>query len=345
MTELPTERILVIGGSGFVGTEVVRQLLAAGHSVRIAGIVRDQNDPDLWVPCDVRDVDALRRACADVDVIYNLAAAHRDDVRPRSLYEEVNVGGARNLCDVATELSIKRIIFTSSVAVYGLPEGEVDETAECRPFNDYGRTKLAAEEVYREWAGADPGRSLTIVRPTVVFGEGNRGNVYELMRQIASGRFVMIGRGRNRKSMAYVENAAAFLIYALGFSPGYRLFNYVDKPDFDMNTLVGEISRAVGRKSALPFRVPYIVGYGLGLLLDGVAFLIKRNLPISAVRVKKFCASTQFSAAKAQASGFTPPVPLEAALRHTLAAEFEAETRRLQLASHQGDEKQPQTGS
>ena len=222
---MPPERILVIGGTGFVGIELVRQLVAAGHSVRIAGIARDQSHPDLWMSCDVRDVDALRHVCADVDVIYNLAAVHRDDVRPRSLYEEVNVGGARNICRVATELSVRSIIFTSSVAVYGLPEGEVDETAECRPFNDYGRTKLAAEEVYRDWAKADPDRSLTIVRPTVVFGEGDRGNVYELMSQIALERFVMIDRDRNRKSMAYVENVVDFCVHALRFVPGCQLFN------------------------------------------------------------------------------------------------------------------------
>lgn len=321
---MPIERILVVGGSGFIGTELVRQLLAAGHTVRIADKVNSQAYPDLWVSCDVRDVDSLRRVFADVDVIYNLAAEHRDDVRPRRLYDEVNVDGARNVCRVAAERSVRRIIFTSSVAVYGIPDGELDETAPPKPFNDYGRTKSAAEEVYRDWLAEDPNRSLTIVRVTVVFGEGNRGNVYELIRQIASGRFVMVGRGENRKSMAYVQNVAAFLVYALGFGPGYHLFNYVDKPDFDMKRLVDEISRAVGRELALPFRVPYSVGYSLGLLMDALAFLLKRNLPISAVRIKKFCATTQFSAAKAHATGFTPPIRLEEGLRHTLVAEFES---------------------
>lgn len=72
----------------------------------------------------------------------------------------------------------------------------------------------------------------------MVFGEQNRGNVYNLLRQIASGKFIMIGSGQNRKSMAYVENVAAFIEHALGFGPGVHIYNYIDKPDFDMNTLV-----------------------------------------------------------------------------------------------------------
>ena len=79
-------------------------------------------------------------------------------------------------------------------------------------------------------------RSLVIVRPTVVFGEGNRGNVYNLLRQIASRRFLMFGDGRNKKSMAYVENVAAFIEYSLSFKKGVHIYNYIDKPDFDMNS-------------------------------------------------------------------------------------------------------------
>lgn len=83
---------------------------------------------------------------------------------------------------------------------------------------------------------------MTIIRPTVVFGEGNRGNVYNLFRQIASGRFVMIGSGNNMKSMAYVENIAARLEHALDQQSTYQVSNYVDKPDFTMNQLVDVIS-------------------------------------------------------------------------------------------------------
>ena len=160
-----------------------------------------QTFPDKTRIADVRDIDALRKM-VEGDVIINLAAEHRDDVTPRSLYDEVNVEGAKNVCRVAQEKWINKIIFTSSVAVYGFAEPNTDEKGKFAPFNDYGRTKMLAEQVYKNWYEKDPdNRCLVIIRPTVVFGEQNRGNVYNLLNQIAKGHFIMIGNGQNKKSM------------------------------------------------------------------------------------------------------------------------------------------------
>jgi GlcNAc-P-P-Und epimerase len=99
----------------------------------------------------VRSIEALRNAVPEGGVLINLAAEHRDDVRPKSLYDEVNVDGARNLCQVAREKGIQHIIFTSSVAVYGFAPAGTDESGEINYFNDYGRTKWLAEGVFKEW--------------------------------------------------------------------------------------------------------------------------------------------------------------------------------------------------
>jgi GlcNAc-P-P-Und epimerase len=317
-----SQRIAVIGGAGFIGLRLVRRLLAAGHQVRIVDRVACPSFPELSTIADVRDAEALTKACEGAEVLYNLAAEHRDDVQPVSLYDEVNVGGARNTCAVAEQLGVGQIVFTSSVAVYGFTERETDEESPLRPFNDYGRTKLAAEEVFRRWQAADPQHSLVIVRPTVVFGENNRGNVYTLVRQIASRLFLMVGDGANLKSMAYVENLAAFLEFALGFGGGVHLYNYVDKPDFDMNRLVATIRSELGLRNGPRLRLPIGLASFAGGLCDGVASLTGRRLPLSRIRVQKFCASTQFSAARALAAGFSPPVPLEEGLRRMIAHEF-----------------------
>ena len=133
----------------------------------------------------------------------------------KSLYDEVNVQGSENICRACSELGIHRIIFTSSVAVYGFAPVGTDESGEIKYFNDYGRTKFLAEEKYRNWLKADSSNSVTIIRPTVIFGEQNRGNVYNLLRQIAGGKFPMVGKGTNRKSMNYVENVAAFIQFCI----------------------------------------------------------------------------------------------------------------------------------
>ena len=218
---------------------------------------------------DVRSRDSLAGALDGADVVYNLAAVHRDDVKPASLYDEVNVTGAVNVCDVCREIGVAQIVFASSVAVYGVAAPSISEEEDPEPFSAYGRSKLRAEEVHREWQEEEPTRrSLVIVRPTVVFGERNRGNVYQLLRQIMTRRFVMVGSGRNRKSMAYVGNVSAFLVHVLGLGAGTHLFNYVDGPDLSMEELVQTILVAVGRPPAVGLRIPYLVGYLGGVACD-----------------------------------------------------------------------------
>lgn len=316
--------IAVVGGSGFIGTQLVARLQSAGHRVRIPDVAPSQTFPDLRIDCDVRDLGRLTETLRGCDLVYNLAAEHRDNVKPRSLYDEVNVGGARNLCQAADRLGIRRLFFTSSVAVYGFSEVELDEDGPKRPINDYGRTKLEAEQVMQEWYRRAQGRTLFVVRPTVVFGPGNRGNVYTLMRQLAQIPYLTIGRGKNIKSMSCVENVAAFLEFALGLPPGEHIYNYIDKPDFDMEALVGLVRKWLGRESAPMIRLPYGVAYGIGLACDAAAGLTRRPLPVSAVRVRKFCGSTFYSSRRAMASGFVPPEDMPQALQRTFATEFGA---------------------
>jgi GlcNAc-P-P-Und epimerase len=206
--------------------------------------------------------------------------------------------------------------------VYGAADRELDETAPLQPFNDYGRTKLKAEQVLRDWAERAPERSLTIVRPTVVFGPGNRGNVYNLLGQIARGRAIVIGDGRNRKSLAYVENVADFLVYALSFGPAVHVYNYADKPDPDMNQLVTLAGQTLGIGRTRPLRLPYGLGLCAGLTCDLMARLSGRRLPISAARVRKYAANTQLANARCLATGFTPRHGLHDALVALIRHEF-----------------------
>jgi nucleoside-diphosphate-sugar epimerase len=313
--------IVIIGGSGFVGTRLTTCLIAAGHTVTIADKIDSKKYPRLWVYANVQEPETLEKVLTGSDVVINLAAEHRDDVAPKSLYDEVNVIGAENVCKVCTKLGIKNIIFTSSVAVYGFAPIGTDEIGEINYFNDYGRTKWLAEEEHRAWLASNSENSLTIIRPTVIFGEQNRGNVYNLLRQIAGDKFPMVGRGTNVKSMAYVENVAAFIVYNLNNPPGEHLFNYVDKPDFDMNTLVVEVRRILGKSNRL-LHWPYWVGYSGGLCFDLLAKILHRNLPISSIRVKKFCANTMYDSSNIKTTGFKAPVSLIQGLERTIIYEF-----------------------
>ncbi len=222
----------------------------------------------------------------------------------------------------ARQAGINKIVFTSSVAIYGFAPADTGEEGEPNYFNDYGRTKYLAEQVYKKWQAEDPdNRSLVIVRPTVIFGEGNRGNACNLFTQIARKQFLMFGDGKNRKSMAYVENVAAFLEYSLDFPPGLHIYNYVDKPDLDMNTLVSTARKALFGKANVGVRLPKFVGVGIGYLADGIAKITGKSLPVSSIRVKKFLGTTQFGSS-VHRTGFVAPVKLEDAIEQTLRYEF-----------------------
>ena len=132
----------------------------------------------------------------------------------------------------------------------------------------------------------------------------------------------MVGRGNNKKSLAYVDNVAAFLDFATRLGTGVHLFNYVDKPDLDTNSLVQLVKKKMGQSAKIRFRLPYYVGYGIGCIFDCMAFITRRRFPISAVRVRKFCENSQFSAARLQATGFKPLVTLEEGLNRMIQSEF-----------------------
>ena len=315
------DKIMLVGGSGFVGTSLIEKIgqglcvnIDKKSSSRFNSITKIKDFRNEGIDCLLP---------ADSVVLVLLAAEHRDDVSPVSLYYDVNVQGTKNVLDAMDKKGIKSIVFTSSVAVYGLNKENPDEEHEADPFNHYGKSKWQAEEVLREWYNKEPEkRSLSIIRPTVIFGEANRGNVYNLLHQIASGKFLMIGHGDNLKSMAYIGNIVAFIRYLIDNDrPGYRVYNYVDKPDFNMNTLVNQVRQNLAQNGTL-LRIPEWLGMLGGYGFDAIAKISGKKLPISSVRVKKFCATTQFSAEKLNNTGFKRPFTLEEGLERTLRYEF-----------------------
>jgi nucleoside-diphosphate-sugar epimerase len=315
-------KVFITGGSGFLGKEFIKIL----KEINIPYINFDlrPSEGDIYhVQGDIRKVDDIRKSIEDCNSIVHLAAEHRDDVSPLSLYDEVNIHGTKNICQVASEKKIKMIVFTSSVAVYGFAKTQCDENGKIDYFNDYGRTKYAAEQVLNSWVNEKKDdRSLTIIRPTVIFGYGNRGNVYNLIHQIASNKFLMIGNGKNKKSLAYVENVASF-IHKILDNPkcGSEVYNYVDNPDFNMHDLVDLIRNTLNLKPKYNLNVPYPIGLFAGYILDIFAKIINKKLPISSIRVKKFCMNTSFSSQKMQEI-FDPPNKLKDALIRTIQSEF-----------------------
>lgn len=311
--------VTIIGGAGFVGTNFCQLLSDKQIAFEIVDLKLSGRFPEKSKIGDVRDIASMRSAVSG-DLVVNLAAVHRDDVTDKSDYHRTNVLGAENIAQVCREKGIKKIVFTSSVAVYGFAEPGTDESGIINPFNEYGRTKFAAEEVFRHWQ-SENGHYLQIVRPTVIFGEGNRGNVYNLLRQIASGNFVMIGNGQNKKSMAYVGNVVGFLEACMNETSSYGVYNYVDTPNLTMAQLVSEVRQSLGRGHGTGLRLPYFFGLLIGYLGGAFTSVTGKKLPVSSIRVKKFCSSSEFNC-RARPEGYVAKHRLEDAISKTIDAEF-----------------------
>lgn len=322
-------KICVTGGSGFIGSWFFDTLRASGHQLSIIDLVAPQwdlQDARLFQG-DIRDRDLMRRAAEGCDAVLHLAAAHHDFGISRDEFFSVNEHGAEVICAVMDELSIRNICFYSSVAVYGEVPEPISEQTTPRPVSDYGQSKLAGEKVLQRWVEAGAGRECLVIRPTVCFGPRNFANMYSLIRQIQSGRFLPIGDGKNIKSLAYVENIVDATSRLWGVTEpgstrpvgeGFHVFNYVDKPDLTSAEICGTIYEALGKR-APGFRIPLPLAVTLGLPFDAVIALTGRNLPVSTARMKKLCTQTKFEADRVRDAGYTPRCDLREGIRRMVA--------------------------
>jgi nucleoside-diphosphate-sugar epimerase len=316
------KRILITGGGGFVARHFVERLT---HD-HIALTLFDLAPPD-WdagaatvVLGDVRDPAALRRAAQGCDAVLHLAAAHHDSGLSPETYYDVNERGTRTLCRVLDETGIRDVCFFSTVAVYGAAPEPRHEDTPPQPVTPYGGSKLAAERVFQEWVAAAPGRRVLVIRPPVVFGAGNFANMYSLIRQIDSGRFVRVGTGDNVKSLVYVDNLVdATLLAWRRDATGFEIVNVVDKPDLTSREIADIVFRAFGKRPPR-VNIPLTLGIALGLPFDAVSLITGRRLSVSTARIRKYASDqTKFEADKLSYLGFRAGVSLEEGLRRTVA--------------------------
>ncbi|MGF7176529.1 NAD-dependent epimerase/dehydratase family protein [Azospirillum doebereinerae] len=257
-------RHIVVGSSGFVGQRLVQALLEAGEPVVAfsrapvaGGPTPEEGAGGVFVPGDIRSAEDLARLdLRPDDVVHHLAARHFGNGVPLhgrdAWFEEVNVGGTRQLLAAMRRAGTGRMVFFSTDMTYGLPERlPVTPDHPQKPLGPYGRTKLEAEALIRR-AAAEDGLRATIFRPRLISGPGRLGTLATLFKLIRKGLPVpMIGSGRNRYQMISVDDCvrADLRAVAAGCPPGP--FNLGSETPKTARDLLGAVIRHAGSSSVL----------------------------------------------------------------------------------------------
>lgn len=294
---------IIFGGTGFIGSHFAKYLLINGivENVYLADIrpIRPffglDNDLIKFFEVDVRKDINKNLFPHQIDLILNFAAIHREPGHEDHEYFETNLLGAQNVCKFADQVGCQNIIFTSSISPYGVSELPKDESTLPIPVTAYGSSKLVAEKIHQIWQAKDVNnRRLVIVRPGVVFGPGECGNVSRLVKAVIQRYFFFMGNESTRKAGVYVKELCNAMWWALQEQKKngetVSLFNMSMNPGPSIGEYVKAVCKTQGIKRFVP-TVPYGVLMGVACVIDALAKPLGIKHPFSPVRIRKLVRS------------------------------------------------------
>lgn len=258
MNMLDKMKIIVTGATGFIGREIVAELLSCDFEVYGFGNLKssDQLPVEKFFKVDVTDSKALKKLenLEQIDaVVHSAGLAHQFGEISQEKFDKTNVQGTKNILKLAKALNTRHFVLISSTAIYGTEKKTqeelkvLDETAACRPQTLYAASKLQAEQAAIEICAENSIR-LTIFRLSPVIGEGNAGNVERLVEAIDKNRFIWIGAGKNYKSLIYKKDVARACRRVLTLKKdGIEIFNLAAEPVL-MSDFVSRAAKSLGKK-------------------------------------------------------------------------------------------------
>lgn len=311
-------RVLITGATGFIGSEIVSELLDNGFEIFQVGKsnISSRFPPANYFKIDITSLDEVLRLekLKEADaIVHSAGLAHQFGEIEKEEFQKTNVTGTRNILELAVSLKVRHFILIGSTAVYGKQKsltknGEaIDENAICRPQTFYAESKLEAERAALEVCGRN-NINLTIFRLAPVIGEGNAGNVARLVEAIDKNRFLWIGDGENYKSLIYKKDVArACREVLIKKKEGIEIFNLAAAPVM-MQNFVTTAAKKMNKK---------IPGFSIPPSLLRIVFeLNKKTLQITKIQkisdtVDKWLSEDIYSAeAFEQKYNFRPQVDI-----------------------------------
>lgn len=281
--------------------------LVKKHGEKIEMVKGDVRKPIDWKPLQT------------VTHAANFAAIHREPGHQDHEYFETNICGAENVTEWAEDVECNSIFFTSSISPYGISEEVKDESTLPIPVTAYGSSKLVAEKIHLAWQSRDIlNRRLVIVRPGVVFGPGEGGNVTRLVKAVRKGYFFYTANRDTRKAGIYVKELCHAIWWVHRFqiekNKGVLLFNGSMNPGPSISEYVEAVCEIDQRKRRVP-NLPYFFLLTAAYVIDAFAKPFAVKHPFSPVRVRKLIRSNNIVPRFLVNSGYVYKYDLSSALR------------------------------
>ena len=318
-------RLLLTGGTGFIGSRVALEARRRQIEVVVTGMVNTDAERSRVAELGragvrieegaLQETAFARKVVSGCDTIIHLAAAQHESGVPDSYFEDVNIGGTRSLLAASRDAGVRRFVYGSTIGVYGsAANGTLDEASPPSPDNIYGRTKLAAERVVREEAGPV---ETCIVRISETYGPGDF-RLLKLFRAIDRGKFLMIGSGENRRQAMHVDDLVrALLIVAVHDAAAGETFVLPGEEVLTTRQMVDAIAGVLGR-SVPRMRLPMWPFLSAAVVFETVFKPMRIDPPLHRRRLDFFRKTFVFSTDKARRLlGFTPEIPFASGARDT----------------------------
>ena len=290
-------KVLVTGSEGFVGKELVANLIAAGHEIDGIDRAKAVNPSYKLHRIDLKNEILLDPA--SYDVVVHCAAAKGDwDISDEEFYED-NVIATENLLNYVRKCDVKKIIHFSTVAIYSRDVTDGSESTKIEPDSVYGQTKLDSEILIRKYA-EESGIPTVVLRPSVIYGRDNYANMFNLIQQLNRSLPFQINPVGITKSHVSVRNVVDVVLrfsdpsYSVN---GLEIYNLTERPYYDLNNMIRIICDELGVKPPKVNLPIWLVAIPFGIL-EFFGKLLKKDTGFTLDRLRKISSSTHYTSEK-----------------------------------------------
>jgi nucleoside-diphosphate-sugar epimerase len=324
------KNVLVTGSTGFIGSHLLPTLHQ--HNYQITAAIRQKFEFPAALSIkavqvgEIDDMTDWQEALLGIDTVIHLAGRshilHETISNPEAAFIKVNTKGTINLVKQSLKAGVNHFIFVSSIhAMAAESDNILNENSPCHPDSPYGGSKLQAEQALINLA-KDSNMTWTILRPTLVYGPGNRANMERLMKLIKRGLPLPFGAIKNRRSFVFVGNLVAAVITCLDHpNAANKIFLISDNQAVSTPQLIRLIAQQIQQPCQL-LPVPTILLRFLGYLGDSLEFITGKNLPFNTYNIDRLLGSLTVDSRYIQKTlDWQPPFTLEQGLAQTIQPE------------------------